>query len=130
MAVSIVPQLDINFQKIYRYVPGRFKKDLLLVTHTPVLNEIWEVVDNPFKPTTELHLELGLSSYYVIPLQFVFVLCFLFRLFSGTTFGTIFLREKSTSNNNDSHKTIATDRSSRYFSSIGNWHDIEGIRNY
>ena len=51
----------------------------------------------------------------------MFVLCFLFRLFSGTTFGTIFLREKSTSdNNNDNNKTIATDRSSRYFSSILN----------
>ena len=51
----------------------------------------------------------------------MFVVCFLFRLFSGTTFGTIFLREKSTcNNNNDSNKTIATDRSSRYFSSIEN----------
>ena len=51
----------------------------------------------------------------------MFVLCLLFRLFSGTTFGTIFLREKGTSNNNnDSNKTIATDRSSLYFSSIGN----------
>ena len=49
-----------------------------------------------------------------------FCVCFV-CLFSGTTFGTIFLWEKSTCyKNNDSNKMIATDTISRYFSSIGN----------
>ena len=58
----------------------------------------------------------------------LFCFFFLLRLFSGITFGTIFLREKRTSNNNnDSNKTIATVRSSRYFSSIGNGKISKGV---